>query len=67
MVGTRCCASWPTGRPALPARQDFRRPDRRRDKQTGNNNVNRRFTGRGLKIAEAAADDETKERKDSYG
>jgi hypothetical protein len=29
-----------------------------------NNNVNRRFTGRGLKFAEAEADDETtKERK----
>jgi large subunit ribosomal protein L7/L12 len=34
--------------------------------QTGeqtNNNVNRRFTGRGLKFAEAEADDETTERK----
>jgi len=31
--------------------------------QTNNNNVNRRFTGRELKIAKAEADDETKERK----
>jgi len=60
-------ASWPTSRSALPAKQDFHRPDRRLEKQTGNNKVNRRFTGRGLKTAEAEADDETKERKYSYG
>ncbi len=32
-------------------------------KQTGNNNVNRRFAGRELNTAPAGADDETKEKK----
>jgi hypothetical protein len=39
----------------------FPHPEKDADKQTGNNNVNRRFAGRELKIAVAAADDETKE------
>jgi len=36
------------------------------EETTNNNNVNRRFAGRELKFAGAAADDETTERK-QYG
>jgi hypothetical protein len=36
-------------------------------RETNNNNVNRRFAGRELKFAVAAADDETKNRKKNYG
>lgn len=54
-----------SARCAIPAENNFRFEiwNFKSGKQRTNNNVNRRFAGRELKFAVAAADDETKERQ----